>query len=142
MARPYVVSSSVRRVNRIMSWMARRGLGRTEVLTAHGRKSGETRTTPVTPITIDGVEYLVAPYGAKGWVHNVRAGPAVELRRGSRVRRVRLTEVTGPGIAHVVAAYHAREGFARRFMDVPENPQERDFAAAADRFPVFRVESS
>jgi hypothetical protein len=64
------------------------------------------------------------------------------LRHGSRVREVRLDEVTGPSVAHVVAAYHSREGFARKFMDVPENPQPSDFAAAADRFPVFRVDPS
>jgi hypothetical protein len=48
-------------VNRLMSWMARRGLGRTEVLTTTGRKSGQTRQVPVSPIDIEGAEYLVAP---------------------------------------------------------------------------------
>jgi hypothetical protein len=62
----------------------------------------------------------------------------VTLRLGSRQRQVRLVEVTGASAA-VVAAYHAREGFARPYMDVPEDPTFDDFVAAAGLFPVFKV---
>ena len=140
MAREYEVRSSTRLLNRVMGWMARRGVGPSEVLTTRGRRSAERRSTPVSPIVHDGVEYLVSPYGDVGWVHNVRADPEVELRRGKRVRRARLGEITGPETAPVVAAYHAREKFARKFMEVPEEPTESDFAAAWQRFPVFRVD--
>jgi deazaflavin-dependent oxidoreductase (nitroreductase family) len=128
-----------RGVNRIMTWMARRGFGKSEVLTTTGRKSGESRDVPVSPILKDGVEYLVSPYGEVAWVHNVRANPAVTLRRGSTVRSVRLEEVTDRSGAPIVAEYHARESYARPYMDVPENPTVDDFAARSDQFPVFRV---
>lgn len=126
-------------VNRITSLMARMGVGRTEVLTTTGRKSGKSREVPVSPIVHEGVEYVVSPYGEVAWVGNVRANPEATLRLGSKERRVRLNEVDGEAAAPIVAAYHAKESFARPYMDVPENPTITDFAAHAARFPVFRV---
>jgi deazaflavin-dependent oxidoreductase (nitroreductase family) len=136
MAKQYEVT---RGVNRLTSWMARLGIGRTELMTTTGRKSGQPRQVPVTPIVHDGSEYLVSPYGAVSWVHNVRASPTVELRLGATRRTVRLEEVGGAAAAPVVAEYHARERFARPYMDVPEQPTVEDFIAAADSFPVFKV---
>jgi len=128
-----------RGVNKIMAWMARRGIGKSEVMTTTGRKSGQSRDVPVSPIVKDGTEYVVSPYGEVAWVHNVRANPAVTLRHGSKVRSVHLEEMTVGSGAPVVADYHARESFARPYMDVPENPSVDDFTAASDKFPVFRV---
>lgn len=139
MAKPYELTPSTVRVNRMMGWMARRGLGRTELLTTTGRTSGRPRQVPVSPMFVDGTEYLVSPYGEVGWVQNVRASGVATLRHGRRERKIRLEEMTGAASAPIVAAYHARERFARPFMEVPENPSLDDFVAAADRFPVFRV---
>jgi deazaflavin-dependent oxidoreductase (nitroreductase family) len=130
-----------RTVNGLTSWMAKRGWGRTEVLTTTGSKSGQDRQVPVSPIEIDGTEYLVAPYGEVAWVRNVRTEQNATLLHGSTSRRVRLVEVSGDVAADAVAAYHAREKFPRPYMDVPENPTPADFAAKASQFPVFRVES-
>lgn len=138
MAKPYEANSNI---NRLTSWMARRGWGRTEVLTTTGQMSGKPRQVPVSPIELGGSEYLVAPYGEVAWVRNVRSNPNVTLRHGSRDRRVRLEEITGEEAAETVAAYYARETFPRPYMDVPENPTMADFAAKAGRFPVFRVET-
>lgn len=128
-----------RGVNMLTSWMAKRGMGRTELMTTTGRRSGETRQVPVSPIVLDGVEYLVAPYGQVGWVRNARANPTVTLRHGSKERKVRLEEVVGGSGAATVAAYYARESFARPYMDVPEDPTVEDFASRSGQFPVFRV---
>ncbi|HEY4606865.1 MAG TPA: nitroreductase/quinone reductase family protein [Acidimicrobiia bacterium] len=139
MAKQYEVNDSTRRIARLTSWMARRGIGRTEILTTTGRASGELRPVPVSPIEVGGVEYVVAPYGLVGWVRNVRANPTATLRHGSGERHVSLQEMSPAEAAPVVAAYHAREGYARRYMDVPDNPSLEDFARAGDRFPVFKV---
>jgi deazaflavin-dependent oxidoreductase (nitroreductase family) len=128
-------------VNWLTSFMARRGWGRTEVLTCTGRKTGQQRQVPVSPIEIDGSRYVVAPYGTVSWVCNVRANPEVTIRHGSEQREVRLEEITGPVAAEVVAAYYARETFPRQYMDLPENPSVDDFAARASQFPVFRIEA-
>ena len=127
-------------VNRLMSWMARWGLGRTEVLTTTGRKSGQTRQVPVSPIDIEGAEYLVAPYGPVAWVKNARHDPNVTLRSGSNTRQVRLVEVSGGIAAAAVRSYYERETFPRQYMDVPETPTQADFAGRETDFPVFRVD--
>lgn len=106
-------------INRITSAVARLGIGRTQVLTTTGRKTGAPRRVPVSPIVVDGVEYLVSPSGEVGWVHNVRADPTVTLSHGSKTRQARLEEVADRLGAAVVAAYHARESLSRPYMDVP-----------------------
>lgn len=51
----------MRLVNRITGGMARRGKGPSELMTTQGHKTGQARTTPVSPITVDGIEDLVFP---------------------------------------------------------------------------------
>jgi deazaflavin-dependent oxidoreductase (nitroreductase family) len=126
-------------INRITSAVSRLGIGRTQVMTTTGRKTGEPRRVPVSPIVVEGVEYLVSPYGEVGWVHNVRADPTVTLSHGSKTRQARLEEVTDRSGAPVVAAYHARESFSRPYMDVPDDPTIEDFESRRGMFPVFRV---
>jgi deazaflavin-dependent oxidoreductase (nitroreductase family) len=124
-----------RGINRLTSVMARLGVGRTQLMTTTGRKSGEARRVPVSPIVVHGVEYVVSPYGERGWVHNVRADPVVTLRHGSKRRQARLEEVGDGSGAPAVAAYHAREPY----MDLPEDPTLDDFVSRAGMFPVFEV---
>lgn len=126
-------------INSITSSLARIGIGRSVELTTIGRSSGEARSVPVSPITIDGIEYIVSPYGSVGWVRNTRANPIVTIRRGRSERSARLVEVTGDAAA-VVAAYYERESFPRRYMDLPDDPELGDFEEDPGSFPVFRVE--
>lgn len=70
---------------------------------------------------------------------NARAEPQATLTRRGTEQRVTLREVTGTK-PELVQAYYEREGFARGFMDVPGDATVDDFAAVADRFPVFLVE--
>jgi len=56
-------------------------------LRVKGRTSGQWRSTPVNLLTIEGVQYLVAPRGVTQWVRNLRAsGYTGELRVGRRVQ--------------------------------------------------------
>src|ERR1700753_2168677 len=57
------------------------------VLTVRGRKSGREQSTPVTPMTVDGREYVVAGFPGADWVANVRAAAQVRLARGRNIRR-------------------------------------------------------
>lgn len=122
-------------------WFNRLGVGRSETMTTIGRRSGEPRKVPVSPIELDGAEYIVAPYGEVSWVHNVRANPDVRLRSGSKTREARLVEVTDEA-AEVVKAYWDREKYPRQYMEVPGEASVEDFASVAGRFPVFRVDSN
>lgn len=114
-------------------------MGRSIVLTTVGRRSGEPRRVPLSPISDHDVEYLVAPYGEVGWVRNARANPEVRIEKGRSVREVSLVEVTGE-VPQLVKAYYDREPFPRAFMDVPGDASVEDFASVAGRFPVFRIE--
>ena len=141
MAKQYRVTPQVRLINRLAWLLAYLGVGGPMVvLTTTGRRTGRERSTPVSPIEVGGNKYLVAPYGEVGWVRNVRANPRVQMRKGRSVRKVTLSETSGEEAAAAVQAYHKREAFARRYMDVPDNPTVADFASAASKFPVFRVD--
>ncbi len=71
---------------------------------------------------------------------NLRSRPQATLERGGEAVAITVHEITGEEAARVVATYHAREGYARRYMDVPDDPDVADFLERLDRFPVFRVE--
>ena len=139
MAKEYEATRGKRVVSWLMGKMARLGVGGFAVLTTTGRSSDRPRSVTVSPITSQGIEYLVSPYGDSGWVLNLRADPSATLSRGGHDRRVTLEEVTGKQ-NQVVDAYYRREPFARQFMDLPEDPSPADFKAASESFPVFRVD--
>lgn len=136
MAKEYTAPTTV---NSIVKLINRTGIGRSKTLTTLGRKSGELREVPVSPIAVDNETYLVAPYGAVSWVLNARADPSASLQSGRSIRDCRLVDVTGD-VPHVVKAYYERETFPRRYMDLPESPTIEDFEKARELFPVFRVE--
>ncbi|WP_176480469.1 nitroreductase/quinone reductase family protein, partial [Mycobacterium avium] len=52
------------------------------VLTVPGRKSGAARSTPVTPLTLDGRRYVVAGFPGADWVANARAAKQATIARG------------------------------------------------------------
>lgn len=135
MAKEYIAPKTI---NRIAKWFARLGIGRSVVLTTVGRRTGDARQVAVSPIEVDGTEYLVSPYGEVGWVWNARSNGAASIRQGSYTRKVDLVEV-GDG-ADVVRSYHEREKFPRAYMDLPENPTSEDIRSSPQVFPVFRVE--
>ena len=60
------------------------------VLTVPGRKTGKPRSTPVTPMDVDGERYVVNGYPGSDWVDNVRAAGEATLARGRRIERVRM----------------------------------------------------
>ena len=63
------------------------------VLTVPGRKSGRPRSTPITPMHVDGTRYVVNGYPGADWVSNVRAADRVTLVQGRRTERVRMVEL-------------------------------------------------
>jgi len=140
-AKRYRMSTFRRTVNTAMSALARRGRGPAWELTVIGRRSGQPRTVPVTPITVDGSRYLVAPYGAVGWVHNIRAADYAVLRRGPDESKITVTEIDGTEAAAVLMAYHADlERIVGNYFDLPAEPDIDDFLIVVPDHPVFRIE--
>ncbi|GBD84029.1 hypothetical protein BMS3Abin02_00415 [bacterium BMS3Abin02] len=140
MAKSYEMNGFRRAVNRVTGFLARRGKGPASELTTIGRKSGKARTVPVTPIEVGGVRYLVSPYGAVGWVHNIRAAGMATLSRAGTSEQISVAEVQGDDAAVVLKEYVAEVKIVRPFFDVPPDAAVADFAAEADAHPVFRIE--
>ena len=82
-------------MNRAIIALQRLGLaiGTMRLLSVPGRKSGELRTTPVSPLTVDGKRYVVAGMEGADWVKNVRAAGWGVLARGRTEERVALVEL-------------------------------------------------
>ncbi|ORW96017.1 nitroreductase family deazaflavin-dependent oxidoreductase [Mycolicibacter terrae] len=133
--------------NKIFIQMSRLGLrfgGESPVvLTVPGRKSGQPRSTPVTPMLVDGVEYVVGGFPGADWVANVRAAGQATVARGRRRERVRIVEL-GVDEARPLLRLWPSEvptgvGFMKRSGLITHGRPE-EFEALAGVCPVFRFE--
>src|SRR5690242_13317726 len=111
------------------------------VLAVRGRKSGEWRTTPVNPLTLDGERYLVAPRGNTQWVRNMRVAGGGELRVGRRTEPFTATELADEDKPRVLRAYLKRWKFEVGvfFNGVGADAPEAKLLEIAPGYPVFRV---
>ena len=121
--------------------LLRRGLkiGSQHLLSVRGRRSGETRTTPVSITRLDGSRYIVGAFAEAAWVANVRAAGSGTLERGRNVEHVRLAELPVEERGPVLRAFLSQVRGGGRFFDSADPDV---VVAAADRYPVFRLESS
>jgi len=114
------------------------------VLAVRGRSSGEWRTTPVNPLTLNGQRYLVAPRGETQWVRNMRAAGGGELRVGRRAERFTATELADADKPAVLRAYLKRWKFevGMFFQGVGPDAPDARLLEIAPGYPVFRVTPS
>jgi deazaflavin-dependent oxidoreductase (nitroreductase family) len=112
------------------------------ILYVRGRKSGEWRTTPVNPLSLDGTRYLVAPRGNTQWVRNLRAVGSGELRIGRRAEPFTATEVADDDKPAILRAYLKRWKFeVGVFFDgVDAKAPEEKLREIAPGYPIFRIE--
>ena len=129
--------------NAIVARLTRMGVSvyGSRVLAVKGRKSGEWRTTPVNPLRIDGVRYLVAPRGNTQWVRNLRAVGTGELRIGRRAEPFRATEIGDEDKPAILRAYLKKWKFeVGVFFDgVDAKAPESKLREIAPGYPVFRL---
>src|SRR6201982_3468760 len=100
-------SRSTRVFNSAVASLTRMGVSvyGSRVLAVRGRKSGEWRTTPVNPLTLNGERYLVAPRGETQWVRNMRAAGGGEPRVARRPEPFTATELADADKPRVLRAY-------------------------------------
>ena len=113
------------------------------VLYVRGRKSGEWRSNPVNPLTVDGTRYLVAPRGNTQWVRNLRAGDGTgELRIGRRVEPFQATEISDDAKPAILRAYlkHWKWEVGIFFDGVGADAPEETLRAMAPGYPIFRIQ--
>jgi deazaflavin-dependent oxidoreductase (nitroreductase family) len=133
------MNGRVRAINALMSRLTRLGVvPHTYLLEVRGARSGELRTVPVTLVE-NGDRYLVAPYGERAWVRNVRANPNGRLIRGGRAVDVRFEEVGLDEAAPVLQRYWRWVPNTRPYFGVGGKPDLEDFRRTAPQHPVFRV---
>ena len=130
--------------NRFMSALAKVGLSfrGSRVLAVRGRTSGEWRTVPVNPLTIDGVTYLVAPRGVTEWVRNIRVAGNGQLRIGRKHRDITVTEITDATVkAPILRTYlhHWKMEVGAFFDGIGPDASDADLQRIAPGYPVFRV---
>ncbi len=113
------------------------------VLTVRGRKSGRDRSTPVTPMTVDGKQFVVAGFPGADWVANVRAAGQATVARGRHVQKARMVELSPDDARPILRAFPAEVptgvGFMKRAgLVIDDRPEE--FEALAGRCAVFRLD--
>jgi deazaflavin-dependent oxidoreductase (nitroreductase family) len=132
-------------MNRVLMAVQKLGVptGPAMVLTVPGRKSGQLRSTPMTPFELDGGLYVVAGYPGADWAANARAAGVGTLARGRRSRRVRIVELTATEARPVLRAFPVQVpvgvAFAKRSGTVRDGTAD-EFEALAGRLAVFRFD--
>ncbi|MDT5233008.1 MAG: hypothetical protein QOJ56_2159 [Mycobacterium sp.] len=132
-------------MNKVMMAVQKLGIptGPAMVLTVPGRKSGQPRSTPMTPFEFDGGLYVVAGYPGADWAANARAAGTGTLSRGRRSRRVKIVELTPEQARPVLRIFPVEVpvgvAFAKSSGMVVDGSSD-EFEALAGRIAVFRFD--
>ena len=132
--------------NPLIVALQRRGvvIGTMRLLSVPGRKSGQLRTTPVSPLVVEGERYIVAGFEDADWVKNARVAGWGILARGRDKERVNLVELPLQERVPVLREFPRKipngVQFFRHLYGISGTPEE--FETLAPRCPVFRVEEA
>ncbi|KUH89054.1 nitroreductase/quinone reductase family protein [Mycobacterium sp. IS-1556] len=113
------------------------------VLTVPGRRTGKPRATPITPMAIDGIRYVVNAYPGADWTRNVRAAEQVTLGTGRRTERVRLIELDPADARPVLREFPAQVPVGVDLMKragILKSGSPDELECMAGRLPVFRID--
>lgn len=132
--------------NKLMVVASRLGLRFGEkgpvVLTVAGRKSGKPRSTPVTPMIVDGRQYVAGIPGAD-WIANVRAAGQARLERGRLVEQVRVVELAdeeaAPLLRRLPAEVPGWIGFLKKGELITDGTSD-EFESLVGTLPIFRFD--
>ena len=135
----------LKRMNKVMIAVQKLGIptGPAMVLTVPGRKSGQPRSTPMTPFELDGNLYTVAGFPRADWALNARAAGVGTLTRGRKSKQVKIVELSAEEARPVLRSFPEKVpvgvGFGKRSGLIQEGTPE-EFEALAGRCPVFRFD--
>jgi deazaflavin-dependent oxidoreductase (nitroreductase family) len=131
--------------NRFVAVATRLGISvwGSRVLRVRGRKSGEWHSTPANLLTIDKMQYLVAPRGHTQWVRNIRASGEGELLLGRHAQHFQAVEIADDQKVPILREYLKRWAFevGMFFGGVSAASSDEELRRIAPDHPVFRVES-
>ncbi|MCF6386489.1 nitroreductase family deazaflavin-dependent oxidoreductase [Mycobacterium sp. MBM] len=133
-------------VNRVFIGLSKLGIGGDKgpvILTVAGRKTGKPRSTPVTPMTVEGSRYVVGGLPGADWVANARAAGTATLHQGRRTQQVQMTEMppdqARPLLRQFPTLVPTGVSFIRNAGLVDKGTPD-EFEALAGRLPVFRFD--
>ncbi|WP_244945781.1 nitroreductase family deazaflavin-dependent oxidoreductase [Gordonia zhaorongruii] len=114
------------------------------VLTVVGRKSGQPRSTPVTPMVVEGRRYVVGGFPGADWVRNAQANPEATLGQGKHGEPVRLVEMSPEEARPLLRQFPTLVPTGIEFMKsaglVTEGTPD-EFEELAGRCAVFRIDT-
>ncbi len=144
MSKVYRVGAGARAINAVFRRLAARGRGAPylHVLTVTGRTSGQERSVPVDVMTVDGVKYLVAPYGEVNWVRNLRAARKATLQRGSHVQSYDAAEVSPTDAILVIREYIRSVPVTKDYWNASADSTDDEVLEDARTHPVFQLRVS
>ena len=129
--------------NPVVAFLTRRGIGvwGSRILEVRGRKTGEWRSVPVNLLTLDGIDFLVAPRGHTQWVRNLRAAGGGRLQLGSRTTTFRAEELADEEKPAILRPYLARWKWevGQFFAGVGPEASNEELLAISPDHPVFRI---
>jgi deazaflavin-dependent oxidoreductase (nitroreductase family) len=134
--------------NKVFMAMLRLGLPisgkeRPVVLTVPGRKSGEPRSTPITPMYVDDKRYVVAGFPGADWVKNARAADTATLTAGRSAETVRMVELSPDDARPLLRQFPILVPTGVAFMKrtgLVTDATPDEFEALAGRCAVFRFD--
>jgi deazaflavin-dependent oxidoreductase (nitroreductase family) len=132
-------------MNKVLVAIQKLGIrtGPAMVLTVPGRRTGQPRSTPMTPFTYDGKLYTVAGYPDSDWPRNARAAGEGTLSRGRKARRVKIVALSADEARPVLREFPRQVpvgvGFAKRSGMVKDGTPD-EFEALAGQLAVFRFD--
>ncbi|KAA0086958.1 nitroreductase family deazaflavin-dependent oxidoreductase [Mycolicibacterium sp. P9-64] len=113
------------------------------VLTVPGRKSGQPRSTPITPMYVGDLRYVVAGFPGADWERNARAADTATLTAGKKSETVRMVELTAdearPLLRQFPTLVPTGVSFMKRSGLVTHGTPD-EFEALAGRCAVFRFD--
>lgn len=135
-------------VNKVMIGIQKLGVSLGDkgpmILVVPGRKSGKLRSTPITPMTVEGKRYVLGGLPGSDWAANLRAAGAAELKRGKNTERVSVVELP-PDEARPLLRLFPFEvptsvGFLKK-AGLVTGPNPDEYEALVGRCPVFRFDA-
>ena len=135
-------------MNKVFMMMMRLGLSGAGkegplVLTVPGRTSGRPRSTPITPMYVDGARYVVSGFPGADWEKNARAAATATLTSGRTSETVRMVELSAdearPLLRQFPTLVPTGVSFMKRSGLVTDGTAD-EFEALAGRCAVFRFD--
>lgn len=141
----FQVPRYVRLANPLIKALNRLGLtiGTMRVIAVPGRKSGQLRATPVSPVTVAGRRYVIAGISGSDWAKNARAAGWGTLSTGRRTEQITLTEVLDDTEQRaVLRAFPTQVPHGVDFFiqaGVVSGPTPDEFEQGIGRCVIFRI---